>query len=237
MHGLCPRIALGCDSLDKMLGGGLESGVITMIFGEAGSGKTNFALQAAISCIRSNKSKAGVRAALIDTEGGFSPERFLQMASKKELERLILFEPKSFAEQSTAIAAASELVSKDKIGLLILDSAVALYRLEMCDERAQQTNRALARQLWLLSKVAREREIPVLVTDQVYSNFKSKDVCAVGGDVLKYVSKCIIRLEKLRGARRRALLIKHRSLPDGRAAEFKIRSAGLVGKERKLRLF
>jgi len=35
-------LSLGCQPLDELLGSGLESGIITRIYGEAGSGKTIF---------------------------------------------------------------------------------------------------------------------------------------------------------------------------------------------------
>jgi DNA repair protein RadB len=38
-------LSLGCEPLDALLGGGIESGIITRIYGEAGTGKTNFAFR------------------------------------------------------------------------------------------------------------------------------------------------------------------------------------------------
>ena len=57
-------LSLGCQSLDALLGGGLESGIITRVYGEAGTGKTNLCLQAARECVLSGK-----KVAYIDTEG------------------------------------------------------------------------------------------------------------------------------------------------------------------------
>lgn len=48
----------GCLPLDDMLGGGIENGVITQVFGEAGSGKTNLCIQTAVSCIKCGFSDA-----------------------------------------------------------------------------------------------------------------------------------------------------------------------------------
>lgn len=42
----------GCVPIDEMLEGGIESGVVTQVFGEAGSGKTNLCLQLAVNCIK-----------------------------------------------------------------------------------------------------------------------------------------------------------------------------------------
>src|SRR5438552_18988528 len=57
-------VALGCRSLDDLLGGGVEEGCITLLHGEAGSGKTNFCLQLARNVVR-----AGHKVIYIDTEG------------------------------------------------------------------------------------------------------------------------------------------------------------------------
>ena len=69
------KYSSGCRSVDRLLGGGFESGAVTQLYGEAGSGKTNLCLQAAVKC-----AKAGRSVIFIDSEG-FSPERFLQIAS------------------------------------------------------------------------------------------------------------------------------------------------------------
>lgn len=38
------KIMTGCNSIDRLLLGGIEYGAITQIYGESGSGKTNFCL-------------------------------------------------------------------------------------------------------------------------------------------------------------------------------------------------
>jgi DNA repair protein RadB len=60
------------------------------------------------------------------------------------------------------------------------------------------------------------------VTNQVYADFEKKeDVKMVGGDILKYWSKCIVKLEKTETARK-AVLMKHRSLPENLSFYFLI---------------
>ena len=79
----------------------------------------------------------------------------------------------------------------------------------------------MSRQLRILNEIARKKLIPVIITDQVYSEFLKpedfrngieKKVSMVGGDLLKYWSKCIIELQADKD-RRKAILHKHRSLP------------------------
>jgi len=48
----------------------------------------------------------------------------------------------------------------------------------------------------------------------------------VGGDLLKYGSKCLIELRKFRKGRRAAVLRKHRSLAEDTSADFTIVETG-----------
>jgi DNA repair protein RadB len=63
------RVSSGSFDLNDWLGGGYEKGIISMIVGPAGSGKTNFSTLAACSCAREKK------VIFVDTEGGFSVDR------------------------------------------------------------------------------------------------------------------------------------------------------------------
>lgn len=226
------KLKMRSEVLNDLLGGGLEAGVITNVYGAAGSAKTGFALEAAVSCL-----EQGGRVIFIDTEGGFSPERFLQMSNKKNLERLLLYEPNSFDQQEKAIKEMKKLVEKENVDLVIVDSAVALYRLERADGGITEMNRRLAQQLATLSRLAREKKIPVLITNQVYSDFDTGELELVGRDIPKYWSKCLILLEKLEWGRRRATLMKHRSRAEGLSATFDIVDKGLVESKKKLGVF
>jgi len=121
----------------------------------------------------------------------------------------------------------------------VVDSLVSLYRIQLQDEDASETNRELSRQLSILSKLARRRDIPVVVTNQVYSSFESDEVQMVGQDVPTYWSKCLLKLEKTADNTCRAVLRKHRSRPEGLAAEFAITNDGLVsnGEKAEVQLF
>ena len=70
------RVPLGCKPVDDLLGGGFEGGCITLIFGEAGNGKTNVCLQLARNVVR-----AGKKVIYIDTEG-VSMERLEQICGE-----------------------------------------------------------------------------------------------------------------------------------------------------------
>ena len=82
------KVGTGCKPLDNMLNGGIEKKVITNFYGASGTGKTNVCVQAVASCI-----ERGGKVVFVDTEGGFSAERFVQMHGSEEgLDQVFLME-------------------------------------------------------------------------------------------------------------------------------------------------
>lgn len=223
------KISTGSKELDELLKGGYEKGVITTIYGPAGSGKTNLCLMA-ISSFEEKK-----KIIYLDTEGSFSVDRFKQLTPKFEeiMNRLMFFHPTNFEEQKKFFEKIKSLLD-DNIGLIVFDSVAMLYRLEIGKNNdVYNVNRELGIQIAYLSEVARKKNIPVLVTNQVYSDFENKDqVKMVGGDILKYSSKCLIELQKSTDlsvdTKRKLVLRKHRSLPDGKGFSYKIINEGII---------
>lgn len=213
----------GTQVIDSLLEGGYERDTITTIYGPGGSGKTLLCILAAVKCIEEGK-----KAIYVDTEGGFSTERLKQIAGKPHniLKNTFFLRPTSFAAQKKAFEKLNDL--DDSIGLIVIDTVAMLYRLEIGkSNRVYDVNRELGRQILILNKIARTKNIPVLLTNQVYSKMGEDDVVMVGGDLLKYQSKCIIELKKFQGNRRAALLKKHRSLAEDKLAHFRIIQEGI----------
>lgn len=221
------KISAGSYDLNKWLFGGYEKDIITTIYGPAGSGKTNLCMLAAVS-----QAKKGSKVIFIDTEGGFSVERFKQIAGsdyEKFIDNILLLKPTSFLEQKNHFNKLLETIKNKNISLIIVDGMTMLYRLELGDsskyndvEKIHSTNKELAHQLRTLAEIARKNNIPVIVTNQIYYSFlsekqiqegKEREANMVGGDLLKYWSKCIIELSN-QNSRRKAILKKHRSLPE-----------------------
>lgn len=220
------QISPGTDVIESLLGKGYESDIVTTIYGPAGSGKTNLALLAAISV-----AKEGKKVIYIDTEGGFSVARLDQLTadSKKILSSILFLKPTKFSEQKKAFEKLKDVVNKREIGLVVVDTIAMLYRLEIGkNEDVYEINRELGRQIAYLTEIARKKNIPVLVTNQVYSNFDDRNrINMVGGDIIKYGSKCLIELKIAPDNKRIALLRKHRSLPEEKSAVFEIKEKGL----------
>jgi DNA repair and recombination protein RadB len=216
------RVSTGCDSLDQLLGGGVERGIITNFYGESGTGKTNACVQMA-----AETAKDGDTVVYIDTEASFSPERFEQIASEQALENVMMRDATSFDDQKQAVRGLEEIASDQEIGLVVVDSIVSLYRLKVDSGNASDVNQELSRQFSKLSKIAREQEIPVLVTNQVYTSFDEDELELVGRDVPKYWSKCLVKLSQKGQDTREAEILKHRSRPQGNSVRFKITDKGL----------
>jgi len=220
------RVSTGSEPIDSLLKGGIEKGIITNVFGESGSGKTNLCIQLAAEV-----AMGGEKVIYIDTERGFSPERFTQVADDDSLDNVMLMEPMEFEEQNERVNALRDLADEHEPGLIVVDSLVSLYRLQAKGDQIQEINQELSQQLSELSKIAREHEIPVLVTNQVYTSFDEDQLELVGRDVPRYWSKCLLKLSDLKNSVRKAEIEKHRSLPEGRSQKFSIVDKGLVEAE------
>jgi DNA repair protein RadB len=233
------KISAGSYDLNKWLYGGYEAGVISMVAGPPSSGKTNFVLLAACSL-----AKKGKRVIFIDTEGGFSVERVRQIVGEgysEILENILLLEPTNFDEQKGFFEKLLKTMKKEHAGLIVVDSMAMLYRLELGDaikdkdlEKIREINREVAKQMRNLAEIARKQNIPVIVTNQVYTEFLSDEdilkgekrkVNLVGGDLLTYWSKCILELKK-DGNKRKVVLLKHRSLKE-KQMTFEIKDKGI----------
>jgi len=235
------HISTGSFDLNDWLGGGYEAGVVTMIVGPAGSGKSNFSILAACSQAREKK------VIFVDTEGGFSVERVLQIIGEKNKEKILgniyLLNPTNFLEQKQDFEKLRKYLKNEEVGLIVVDSISMLYRLELGEavssenkEKITEVNRDVAKQMRTLVEISRKRNIPILITNQVYSEFLSfedlrngleKETNIVGGDLFKYWSKCIIELKN--NNKRKAVLLKHRSLAN-REMNFEIRNEGIFKK-------
>jgi DNA repair protein RadB len=236
------KISAGSFDLNKWLYGGYEKGIITMIAGPPGSGKTNLVILT--SCSQAKKKNKVI---FIDTEGGFSVERVKQIVGenyKDILENIFLLEPTNFEEQKKFFSDLLNNVKNKHISLIIVDGMAMLYRLELGDaaktkdsENVREVNREIAKQMRILAEISRKQNIPIIITNQVYGSFLTKEdlekgvqkeMNLVGGDLFKYWSKCIIELKNERG-RRKAVLLKHRSLPQ-KEISFEIKEKGIFKK-------
>jgi DNA repair protein RadB len=213
------KLETGCRSLDTLLGGGLEPGTITLVYGEAGTGKTNLCLQVARNAILADRGKV----VYLDTEG-VSMERLEQICGKntqKVLKSILFYHPHSLADQERMTGQIEKIKAP---GLIIIDSLNMYYRLQL-KGGSEEASRSITAQLASLLKISRVENAPIVITGQVYTD--EETVRPFGGRIMEHIVKTIIRLERTGIGARRAMLLKHRSQAEGQTAEFTITPNGL----------
>jgi len=220
-------ISTGCAPLDDLLGGGIERGAVTQIYGPPAAGKSNACLSAAATA-----AAAGGTAVYLDTEG-LSLDRFEQVLAGVDgdpeavADRVVITEIHDFEEQEEAVRDAADLAPG--ADLLLLDSATGFYRLRRTESEEGEALRRVARQVTHLLSLARKHDLAVLLTNQVYADPEadSDRPRALGGHTLNHWTATVVRLERFRAGNRRATLEKHRSRSAGETARFRITDAGL----------
>ncbi|KAG0172855.1 recombinase rad51 [Apophysomyces sp. BC1021] len=151
------HITTGSKDLDHILGGGIETGSITELFGEFRTGKTQLCHMLAVTCqLPISSGGAEGRCLYIDTEGTFRPNRILSAAarfnmdSEEALNNIACARAYNSDHQSALLLQASAMMTEarqetekkevlwsylvlslygvTRFSLLIVDSAIALYR-------------------------------------------------------------------------------------------------------------
>lgn len=215
------KLPTGSKCIDELLSGGVETGCVTQVYGESGTGKTSFCLMLSYTTARNH------RVAYIDTEG-LSGERIGQIFQDRDvLKNVFIYEVFDFRQQSTAVKEVSRLVKNEDVRLVVIDSLTALYRSELEDEKRQlRIKRELTSQLTYLLGLARKHDLAVVFTNQMFTDIDSGQIRPLGGPSIDHLSKTILSFEKS-GRERIARLIKHRSRPEGIYCPFSITDRGI----------
>ena len=159
-------ISTGLLGLDKLLGGGIAAGTITDIFGPAGSGKTQLALQICVNLLdRGN-------VVYQDTSGGFRPERLLGLVqsrgkNEKLLDKVIVARITNVAEQVNYVNKIAEI----NPSLVVIDDVTSLFSFEYSKESSTlEKHVRFMEYMRMLSLVAIQMKIPIVITNTVRSS-------------------------------------------------------------------
>jgi DNA repair protein RadA len=235
------KCTTGSQELDRILGGGVETGAITELIGEFGSGKTQICFTLAVTS-QQPVEEGGFdgNVCVIDTEGTFMPERIMQIAeergldSTKVLEKILIARAYNSEHQIILINSLPELVEKSGIKLVIMDSMIGHFRGEYIGrgtlaERQQKLGSCLSK----LLRVAEAFNISVVLTNQVLSTpdtMYGDPNKPTGGHVMAHACTHRVFLRKGRQNTRLARVIDSPSLPEEKI-RFAITAAGVVDSE------
>ena len=235
------KIKTGSESFDDVMGGGFESGAITELFGEFGSGKTQVAHQLAVNVqLPTDNNPEGFKVIYVDTENTFRPERIIQMAQRagiepeKALKNIKIARAYNSDHQMLLCEKAEDLMKSGEYKLLVVDSLTAHFRAEFIgrgtlSERQQKLNKHMHQ----LLKIADMYNCAVIVTNQVMAkpNVMFGDPTqAIGGHVVGHSSTFRVYLRKGKKGSRVAKLVDSPNLPENECM-FYVNTSGLSDKE------
>ncbi|MFX0043335.1 MAG: DNA repair and recombination protein RadA [Candidatus Hodarchaeota archaeon] len=235
-------ITTGSSELNRILGGGFQTGKLTEVYGPFKSGKTALAHTIAVT-VQLPPSKGGLNGsvAYIDTENTFSKEKIKRIAkrfglSPKDIMAKI-FHARIYSSdhQSQMIQKAETLCKTRGVRLIVVDSLMALLRSEYVGIGSLAPRQAvLNSMIHGLSRVAETYNCAVLLTNQVavrmMGMFSADD--AIGGNIVAH--GCHFRIMfKTKGfssnnsLMRRAVIVDAPDLPP-EECEFYITSVGIA---------
>lgn len=232
------RLTTGSKALDGLLGGGLETQTITEFYGAYGSGKSQVCHQLCVN-VQLPPERGGLDGAAlyIDTENTFRTERIVQMARHLGLDpeevakNIIYAEAYTSDHQMFLLDNADEIIKKNNVRLIIVDSLTSHFRSEylgreMLARRQQRLNKHMHK----LIRLARAFNTVAVVTNQVMAKpdaFFGNAVHPIGGHIVAHTSNTRIFLRKAsRGPVRIARLVACPYLPEGEEI-FKVTEGGL----------
>ncbi|MFX1237344.1 MAG: DNA repair and recombination protein RadA [Promethearchaeota archaeon] len=239
-------ITTGSQALNEILGGGVQTGKLTEVYGPFKSGKTNLAHTISVT-VQLSPSRGGLDSSIayIDTENTFSKEKIVRIARrfgldpKKVLSRLYHTRIYSSDHQAQMIQKAETLCKTRGVRLIVVDSLMALMRNEymgigMLAKRQQVLNNMIH----ALSRIAETYNCAILLTNQVATKmmgtFAADD--AIGGNIVAH--GCHFRVMfKTKGfssnnsLKRKAIIVDAPDLPP-EECEFYITSVGVADSEK-----
>jgi len=209
-------IGSGDKGFDEFLGNGFEKKLISLIYGPSASGKTTLCLQTAL-----NTAKNG-RVLFIDSENGFSIDRLKQMASNyaEFLDNIVVVKVRNFDEQMQIFENLDGMLKTGNFSVVIIDTIGMQYRKALQESNYNYVNERILSGLRKLKHIAEDYDIPILITNQIYTNMQGENV-GVGGRLLKGFGRYLIELKK---DPRRAVMFR----PTEKVFYFDIDNSGII---------
>ncbi len=232
------KISTGVQSLDKLLGGGVETQAITEVYGQFASGKSQLGFQLSVNVqLPADKGGLGRNCLFIDTENTFSPTRIIQIAKtlkldpEKILRNIFVARAYNSDHQMLLLDKATEMIEEKNIGLIVIDSLTSHFRSDFVGRgELAPRQQKLNKHLHTLQRLADAHNLAVYVTNQVMARpdvLFGDPTAPVGGHVLAHQATYRLYFRKGKEGTRIARLMDAANLPEGEAI-FKITENGLI---------
>lgn len=222
-------LTTGSKQLDTLLGGGVETGSITEVFGEFRTGKSQLCHTLAVTCQLPIDMGGGEGKCLyIDTEGTFRPNRLVSIAERYVLSPNDCLDNVAYARaynaehQLNLLHLAAQMMAELRFSLLIVDSIMSLYRTDYAGRgelSARQTS--VAKFMRTLQRLADEFGIAVVITNQVVAQvdgmsgmYNPDPKKPIGGNIIAHASTTRLSLKKGRGEQRICKIYDSPCLPE-----------------------
>ncbi len=221
-------LTTGCKALDDILGGGVETGSITELCGEYGTGKTQLCHQLCVTSLLPRAS-GGLNGAAVflDTEGTFRPKRLAEIAPRFGLEpkqvlcKTLYARVYSAEQQMTLIDEVDEVIEEHNIRLIVIDSLLSLFRGEFIGrESLVERQQKLNRHLHQLRRVAESYNLAIVVTNQVLSVPEGSTLSFIkpaGGNIMAHGCTHRLWLRRVQGSKRAAKVFDSPNRPEAEA--------------------
>ena len=155
-------ISTGSLSLDRLLGGGIRTGLLTDVYGPSGTGKSQLCFSLCVNSAKYLKQNEMIM--FIDTVGTFRPERVSEIAGQETnneiLDKIIFIRAFSTNDQIKSLRKIYDI----RPLLIIIDSATSLFSTEY---RGASRHLVLMNHLHELSFAAINFDCAVVITNMV----------------------------------------------------------------------
>ena len=225
-------LASKCEAVDKLMTGGLKPECVYEVYGEFGSGKTQFCLSLVVEAIAQDKNVVW-----IDCEDTFRPTRVLEILkaridangdaysiSEEELEKYLenidyIYTPNTEQLMGT-INALSDIMEEKKPRLVVIDGSIGQFREEYLGRGtlADRQNQ-IARLMTHIKNISFYFRCTVLFTNQVQSDpsiMFGDPTKPIGGNVVGHASTYRMYFKKS-GRKRIARMVDSPEHPQGDA--------------------
>ncbi|XP_015373099.1 PREDICTED: DNA repair protein RAD51 homolog A [Diuraphis noxia] len=218
------QLTTGSKELDRLLGGGIETGSITEIFGEFRTGKTQLCHTLAVTCQLPIGQNGGEGKCLyIDTEGTFRPERLLSVAERYQLVG---------SDVLDNIACARAYNTDHQTQLLLQAGAMMAESSYDYSPSGSILPKMVFAMLYVCKMELTHFGVAVVITNQVVAQVDGASMFAadpkkpVGGNIMAHASTTRLYLRKGRGETRICKIYDSPCLPESEAM-FAINADGI----------